>query len=151
MVTRLSCRKFIWFKSVSIYVIIFFVCEREIWQKMDNLEETLPFLGLQNKGFSSHIKSPLSETCWYLNPRDWNAPRKKCENFQRLEHRWERLTKTHKSVSFYFRQRESSKQLSFLFNRCPARNPLFLTDKFTFVSGLLGQPGVVHTYTTENF
>ena len=50
-------------------------------------------------------------------------------NFQRLKHRWERLTKTHKSVSFYFRQRESSKQLSFIFNRCPARNPLFSTDK----------------------
>ena len=72
-------------------------------------------------------------------------------NFQRLKHRWERLTKTHKSVSFYFRQRESSNQLSFILNRCPARDPLFLTDKFTFVSGLLGQPGVVHTYTTENF
>ena len=27
-----------------------------------------------------------------------------------LKHRWERLTKTHKSVSFYIRQREGSKQ-----------------------------------------
>ena len=67
-------------------------------------------------------------------------------NFQRLKHRWERLTKTHKSVSFYFRQRESSKQLSFIFNRCPARNPLKISKTHFF----LRHPVVTRVSTVEH-
>ena len=83
----------------------------------------------------------------WVNPFYRVSQEKVCfRSFQRLKHRWERLTKTHKSVSFYFRQWESSKQLSFIFNRCPARNTLKISKAHFF----LRHPVVTRVSTVEH-